>query len=95
MGVKSNRLEGRGGSQLAQLIRMIGYNRDVDIRFGTITSPPPDIKLRIDNVPIEFDREDVVVGWSVRNDLEMGSRVIVATINNGQLHVILDRAVTY
>jgi hypothetical protein len=93
--VRNARLTGRGGSQLVQLIRSIGYNRDVDIRFGTIVSPPPDIKLQIDDSKILFDEDDVVVAWSVRNDLEVGSRVIVATIKDGQQHIILDRIATY
>lgn len=57
----SERLEGSGATRLIQLIRKHGYNKDVDIELGTVTSSPPDIKIQIDNMKMELDRDDLIV----------------------------------
>jgi hypothetical protein len=54
-----DRLEGAGVSKLAQVIRSLGYNKDVDIIFGTIKAEPPDIKISLDNFEFELDKDDV------------------------------------
>lgn len=150
MSIKSSRprgldkLEGTGASQLVQLIQHFGYNKDVDIEIATVTSPPPALRIKIDNMPVELEADDLVVaehltrhtrivtirhsagmprdlgdttgtdsvlvdgmtpGYSTfdydfveltfEDVLKPGDRVIVASINDDQTYVILDRAVTY
>ncbi|KQC48535.1 hypothetical protein AP057_12735 [Geobacillus sp. Sah69] len=56
-----DRLEGNGAARLIQLMRHHGYNKDVDIELATITSAPPNIKVKIDNMNIELDRDDLIV----------------------------------
>jgi hypothetical protein len=136
--------EGSGGSQLVQLIRHFGYNKDIDIELGTVTANAPNLKVKIDNMKIELDAADLVVSEhltahtrhiqitatgnasltshsittvpsssyttftlnssdltvtdatiSYLDELKTGDRVIVASVNDGQLYIVLDRAVTY
>ncbi|NME99995.1 DUF2577 domain-containing protein [Aneurinibacillus aneurinilyticus] len=54
-------IEGSGPAQIAQLISEIGHNKDVDIVFGTITAPPPNIRVKVDNETLELEKDDVVV----------------------------------
>lgn len=56
-----DRLEGNGAARLIQLMRQHGYNKDVDIELATVTSAPPNIKVKIDNMNIELDRDDLIV----------------------------------
>lgn len=53
--------EGNAASQLVQLMRQHGYNKDIEIELGTITGAPPELKLRIDNMPIELEADDLVI----------------------------------
>ncbi|PJW21976.1 hypothetical protein CV632_01235 [Geobacillus thermodenitrificans] len=55
------RLEGGGAARLIQLIRRYGYNKDVDIELATVTSPPPDLRIQIDNMKVEIDSDDLIV----------------------------------
>jgi hypothetical protein len=54
-------LEGTPFSRLRQQMAKYGYNKDVDIVLGTVTSPPPALKVRIDNEPTEIEAEDLIV----------------------------------
>jgi Protein of unknown function (DUF2577) len=55
------RLEGSGAARLIQLIRQHGYNVDVNIELATVTSAPPNLKIKVDNMKVELDRDDLVV----------------------------------
>lgn len=56
------RLEGSGVSRFAQLIKAIGYNRDVDVLLGTVTAPLPGIRIEIDNYPgLRLEKDDLVI----------------------------------
>lgn len=57
---------GSGSSRLRHVIKQIGYNKDVDIEFATITAPLPDLRFQVDNVKIEFDAYDAVVAEHLR-----------------------------
>lgn len=57
----NERLEGDGAAKLVQLIRRYGYNKDVDIELATVTSAPPDLKIKVDNMKVELDRDDLIV----------------------------------
>lgn len=57
----SDRIEGSGASKLVQLIRQIGYNDFDRLELATVTSPPPDLRIKIDNMPIELEADDVLV----------------------------------
>jgi hypothetical protein len=109
-----DRLEGNGAARLIQLMRQHGYNKDVDIELATVTSAPPNIKVKIDNMNIELDRDDLIVAQSLmkhkrqvkinggttseleyQDELEVGDRIIVASVKNDQLYIVLDKAVIY
>lgn len=143
---EQDRLEGSGASQLAQVIKRLGYNAYDKFELATVTAPPPTLKIKIDNMAVELEDDDVIVaqhltrhkrivtieheelkernlGDMVVQDgldtddmvegnpittykhsyveltfedvLKTGDRVIVASINDGQSYVILDRAVIY
>lgn len=149
------RSEGSGASQLVDLIRAIGHNTDVSIELATVTSEPPELKIKIDNMNIELEKEDLIVAESLTkhkrtvklksegqttvssnspnisftigtdtngkpitlsfssvglnsadltiqeaelefvNELKKDDRVIVSSINQGQIYIILDRVVVY
>jgi hypothetical protein len=55
------RLEGSGAKRLIQLMRQHGYNTDVNIELATVTSAPPDLKIKVDNMKVELDRDDLIV----------------------------------
>ncbi|MNN45494.1 hypothetical protein D3C81_1598320 [compost metagenome] len=56
-----DRIEGSGAAQLVQLMRHFGYNSDVNIELGTVTSPPPNLKVKVDNLSVELDKDDLIV----------------------------------
>ncbi|MGE7271346.1 DUF2577 domain-containing protein [Brevibacillus panacihumi] len=140
------RLEGSGFSQLRQVIAKYGRNDFDKFELATVLAPPPELRIKIDNMTTELDHTDVIVaehltrhkrvvtieheelaerdlGDKIAQDgldtddmvpgnpiteythsyveltfedvLKHGDRVIVASMNDGQSYVILDRAVTY
>lgn len=130
-------VEGNGFSKLTQVIRDTGYNKDIDIELATVTASPPNLKIKVDNMDVELEKDDLIVAERltkykqniklVTNDLnvnmssegytphthdmseiaindaeiefldelKIGDRIIVASIKDGQLFVILDKAVVY
>lgn len=58
---KRMKLEGDPYSKMAQAVREFGRNETSTLTHGTITSPPPDIKMKLDNDPIEYDAGDIYV----------------------------------
>lgn len=88
-------LEGKAASKFIEVIRNCARNDYDRFRLGTISAPPPGLRLQIDNMRIELDAGDVIVAGSVAGLLETGDRVICVSMNGGQLYVILDKAVIY
>lgn len=118
----TTRLEGSPASKFAQLIGKFGYNDYDRFEFATVVSPPPAIRIKIDNVDgITFEADDLVVAehltkhkrevtftydtvdgvvtrtgeMTFDDELDPGDRVLVASMNDGQAYVILDRVVQY
>lgn len=54
-------IEGSGISQFKALIQTLGYNKDVDIEFATVMTAPPNLRIKIDNMPVELDADDLVI----------------------------------
>ncbi|UOK62847.1 DUF2577 domain-containing protein [Paenibacillus sp. OVF10] len=54
-------IEGGGVSKLRDVIRQLGYNKDVDIEVGTVTAPLPDINVQLDEVNFVLEAEDCAV----------------------------------
>ncbi|WP_276914132.1 DUF2577 family protein, partial [Aneurinibacillus aneurinilyticus] len=54
-------LEGSWETRGVNVIKRYGHNKDVDIVFGTITAPPPNIRVKVDNETLELEKDDVVV----------------------------------
>jgi hypothetical protein len=59
------RIEGSGASQLVQLIRTLGYNSDVTMELATVTSAPPELKIKVDNMNVELEKDDLIVAQSL------------------------------
>jgi hypothetical protein len=57
----SERIYGSGASQLVQLMRQYGYNKDIDVELATVTSAPPNLRIKIDNMSVDLDKDDVIV----------------------------------
>ena len=79
-------IEGRGISQLKHVVKALGHNRDVDIEFATVKAPFPDIRIKIDNMPIELDADDLVVCEHLREHKRE------VTINGGEVVVMTVKA---
>lgn len=65
MSIRTFREEGSASSKLAALIRQIGHNTDVQVRLGTVTSPPPNLKIKIDGRAGELESDDCIVAESL------------------------------
>lgn len=154
------RFEGGWDSKMAFAMKKLGYNQDVDFELATVTNAPPELRIRVDNVKIEFEKDDLIVAehltkhkryitirkstdskWNTHmrfksgnvtesmstegylphthditmlnldnvqedfdfveaemefnDELKVGDRIVVASINNGQSYIILDRMVVY
>lgn len=57
----TERLEGSGASQLAQVIQKFGRNDFDKLELATVTSSPPELRIKVDNMPIELEADDLVV----------------------------------
>lgn len=58
---KRMKYEGDPYSKWVQATRVFGRNETSTTRLGTIISPPPEIKMLLDNDPIEYDKQDIYV----------------------------------
>lgn len=54
-------IEGSGSAKLRHVIKRLGYKRDNNIELATVTSGLPDIRIKIDNMNIELDADDLVI----------------------------------
>lgn len=59
------RIEGSGASQLVQLIRAIGYNSEITFELATVTSAPPQLKIKVDHMNVELEKDDLIVARSL------------------------------
>lgn len=59
------RIEGSGASQLVQLIRAIGYNSEITFELATVTSEPPQLKIKVDHMNVELEKDDLIVAQSL------------------------------
>jgi hypothetical protein len=90
------RFEGSGATKLIQIIRHYGYNKDVDVDFATITSVPPNIKLKIENSKLELDHTDVVVTDKFASTpVNVGDRVALLSFRKDQQYLIIDKVKMY
>lgn len=71
---KSN-IEGGPATQLVQLIQRIGYNDFDRIELATVTSPPPSLRIKVDNMKIELDADDLVVAQALTNHSQTIRRI--------------------
>lgn len=54
-------IDGGGVSKLRDIVKQLGYNKDVDVEFGTVTAPLPNIRVKLDNANFELEGDDIVV----------------------------------
>lgn len=59
------RIEGSGASQLVQLIRELGYNEELSLELATVTSAPPDLKIKVDHMNVDLEKDDLIVAESL------------------------------
>jgi hypothetical protein len=84
-------MEGSGAVRLINLMKKHGYNKDLSVSLATVTNGMPDIRIQVDGMKIELDKDDLVIAERVK-DLTTGDRVIVVS-DNDQTFYVLDRAV--
>ncbi|WP_391571918.1 DUF2577 family protein [Cohnella sp.] len=53
--------EGSGRAKLRGILETIGRSGGVKIELATVTSPLPSVRIKIDNMPIELDADDLVI----------------------------------
>jgi Protein of unknown function (DUF2577) len=108
--MRNERIEGGPATRLIQLIQRFGYNKDVDFELATVVSPPPNLQIKFDGDEIVLQPEDLVVcehltehtrrlkdgtTLTFESSLEVGDRVIVACMDERQLFIVIDKAVTF
>lgn len=88
--------QGTGYSQLIQLMRKHGHNKDVEIELGTVTAPPPEVLIRLDSFGFDLDKSDLIfAGKVVESSLQEGDRVIVISNESHKIFYVIDKAVKY
>lgn len=57
------RIEGSGPSKLTQVIRHISQNSitGITLELATVTAPLPDLKIKVDGMSIELEKNDLVI----------------------------------
>ncbi|RED57167.1 DUF2577 family protein [Cohnella lupini] len=83
-----------GVSKLYQAIKKVGYNKDVDLEFARVTAGYPDIRIRVNNMPIDLDKDDFFICERLtehERPLAIGDRVLVAAFSGDQMFAIIDR----
>ncbi|RED86209.1 hypothetical protein [Cohnella phaseoli] len=86
--------EGSGIGKLHQAIKDIGFNHGADLELASVTADYPDVRIQVDNMRIELDRDDLVICERLAEHprkLTVGDRVLVGMMNSGQLYSIIDR----
>jgi hypothetical protein len=88
--------QGTGYSQLIQLMRKHGHNKDVEIELGTVTAPPPEVLIRLDSFGFDLDKSDLIFASRVVDTpLKEGDRVIVVSNDTHKTFYVIDKAVRY
>jgi hypothetical protein len=54
-------IEGGAYTRLIQLMKRHGYNKDVDLLMATVISPPPNLRVKIDNMTVVLEADDIMV----------------------------------
>jgi hypothetical protein len=102
--------EGSGRAKLRGVLDALSKSGGARIELATVIAPLPNIRVKVDNCPIELDADDLVVCEHLTQHTRTASinggapstityeaaliandRVIVASINDGQNYVIIDR----
>ncbi|MCD9024309.1 DUF2577 family protein [Cohnella silvisoli] len=103
-------VEGSGRAKLRSVIQALGGNSGVGIEFATVLAPLPAIRIKVDNCPIEFDADDLVISEHLTQHtrtasisggapvdieyeaaLNVNDRISVASVNDGQRYIVIDR----
>jgi hypothetical protein len=74
---------------LSTIIKRFGYNKDVDVLLATVTSDPPDLKIKVDNMSIELDKDDLIVSEHLTKHtrkVKMTSTSVVDSMTNVSSH---------
>jgi len=87
--------QGNGASQLVQLMRLHGHNKDITFELGTVISAPPEVSIRLDSVEFDLDKSDLIFASRVADSLQPDDRVIVACDDDRKVFYVIDKAVIY
>ena len=87
--------QGNGASQLVQLMRLHGHNKDITFELGTVTSAPPEVSIRLDSVEFDLDKSDLIFASRATESLQQDDRVIVACDEEHKVFYVIDKAVIY
>ncbi|WP_405390509.1 DUF2577 family protein [Peribacillus simplex] len=89
---RMNKIEGSPASQIIQLMRKHGRNKDITIEVGTVVSPSPSLSVNVDGIVLDSD--DLIVSQTVADrGLAMGDAVIVISDDDTQFYFVIDKAV--
>ncbi|MBX6361378.1 MAG: hypothetical protein IRZ03_15025 [Acidobacterium ailaaui] len=92
MANKRLKIEGDGHSKLVQLIREIGYNRDIDVKFATITSVSP-FRVRLDGDNFDMEPEELILTERLAESQKYVNDRVVMLVVDDKLHIVLDKVV--
>ena len=54
-------MEGSPAAQLLEIIRKYGRNDFDKFEYAMVTAEPPNIRIRVDNMPFDLDVDDLVI----------------------------------
>lgn len=83
------------GSRLIELIQQQAKaQQNFGIELATVISPPPKLIIRVDNMPVNLERDDLVITERAYQNIKKGDRVAVQVLPGGQQYLVIDKVVT-
>lgn len=65
---EDDRREGTGPARIVAAMRKYGFNQGDKMEFATVTNPPPELRIKVDNMTIELEKEDLMVAeWLTKH----------------------------
>lgn len=86
------KLEGSGGSQLITAIKHLTKISET-FELATVVSAYPDMKVKLDGSNLVLDNDFLIITEASSNCV-VGDRVVMASVQNGQVFILLDKVVS-
>lgn len=84
---KRDTIQGSPESKMIQLIRKIGHNQDMEMEVATVTSPFPNLTVRLGKDGIELDESDLIINEHLTTHTRYISIAELDTISESNLEI--------